>query len=109
MIQQVKAFNNFARNSENLEFKSRTNRYNPVVVALHHCSQQLTEFSSLVHDTEPVMLMFQLVDSKVKLKDFTWLPTDMNKIQSVSGHSKKLRARSHISKRVRAEYTDRAS
>jgi hypothetical protein len=70
IVAQVKGFNYFARNEENLKFKEELGYVNPVVSIMHSCAQHLQklEYSA---SSDPIEETKTYIRMKINIKDFT--------------------------------------
>jgi hypothetical protein len=92
VVTSVKNFNNFSRSEPLLAYKARYGHVHPLVGILHSCAKDLQQVEYSV-SSNPVEEQGDYIRSKVKVKDFSFIPNDITKVVSVRGHVKNLLSR----------------
>lgn len=97
VVDSVHNFNRVARSSYFLEFKDLQGEVHPIVDILHRCARSLQQLEYSASQ-DPVAETAGYVKSKVKIKDFSFIPKNIAEVLSVKGHVKTLVSRVNVNR-----------
>jgi len=100
VVRSVKNFNRIARNTFFTSYKEKFNKYHPIVSILHKCAQSLQQVEYSVSQ-DPIAETSSYVKSKLTLKDFSFIPSNIETVVSVKGHVKTLVTRVNTNRRLK--------
>jgi len=92
IVSSVKNFNKFSRSGPLLTYKEEFGSVHPLIEILHSCASDLQQVEYSV-SSDPIEEQGGYIRSKVKIKDFSFIPDDISKIVSVKGYVKTLVSR----------------